>query len=53
MKNTDMPNKADSLNMDGDIYQRYVTDKIRTGQAAIKQGDTVTSDELANEIERW
>ena len=45
-----LPEDAD---MDEIMYRLYVLDKIRKGQEAIKQGRTLTSDELRREIDTW
>ena len=39
--------------MDEILYQLYVIDKIRQGQAAVDQGQFIASDELKREIETW
>lgn len=45
-----MPEDAD---MDEIMYRLYVLDKIRKGQEAVKQGQTLTSEELKREIDSW
>jgi len=45
-----LPEDAD---MDEIMYRLYVLDKIRKGQEAVKQGQTVTSEELKREIDSW
>jgi hypothetical protein len=50
-------NTIDQLPDDADIdeimYQLYVLDKIRKGQEAVKQGNTLTSEVLKQEIDSW
>jgi len=43
----------EDVDMDEIMYRLYVLDKIRKGQEAVKQGQTVTSDELKREIDSW
>jgi predicted transcriptional regulator len=45
-----LPEDAD---MDEIMYRLYVLDKIRKGQEAVEQGQTVTSEELKREIDSW
>lgn len=45
-----LPEDAD---IDEIMYRLYVLDKIRKGQKAVKQGQTVTSEELKREIGSW
>ncbi len=45
-----LPENAD---MDEIMYRLYVLDKIRKGQEAVEQGQTVTSEELKREIDSW
>jgi predicted transcriptional regulator len=50
-------NTIDQLPEDVDIdeimYRLYVLDKIRKGQQAIAQGETITSEELKGDIDSW
>ena len=50
-------NTIDQLPEDVDIdeimYRLYVLDKIRKGQQAITQGETITSEELKGDIDSW
>lgn len=39
--------------LDEIMYRLYVLDKIRKGQEAKEQGQTVSDDELRREIETW
>ena len=41
----------DDTDMDEIMYRLYVLDKIRKGQQAVEQGQTVTSEELKREID--
>lgn len=43
----------DNASMDEIMYRLYVLDKVRKGQEAIERGDTLTSDELASDIDQW
>ena len=43
----------DDADMDEIMYRLYVLDKIRKGQEAVKQGRTVSSEELKREIDSW
>ncbi|MCB1851951.1 MAG: hypothetical protein KDI83_14440 [Gammaproteobacteria bacterium] len=43
----------DDTDMDEIMYRLYVLDKIRKGQEAVEQGQTVTSEELKREIDLW
>lgn len=44
---------SEDADMDEIMYRLYVLDKIRKGQEAVKQGQTVTSEELKREIDSW
>ena len=43
----------DSADIDEIMYRLYVIDKVRKGREAVKQGDTVSIEELKREIESW
>ena len=43
----------DDANMEEIMYRLYVLDKVQKGQEAIKQGKTISSDELQREIDTW
>ena len=45
-----LPEDAD---MEEIMYRLYVLDKIRKGQEAVKEGKTITSEELKREIDSW
>ena len=45
-----LPNNTDIEEI---MYQLYVLDKIRKGQEAVKEGKTITSEELKREIDSW
>ncbi len=45
-----LPEDAD---MDEIMYRLYLLDKIRKGQDAVEQGQTVTSEKLKREIDSW
>ena len=35
------------------MYRLYVLDKVRKGQEAVEQGETLTSEELQRDIDSW
>ena len=43
----------DSASIDDIMYQLYVLDKIRKGQEAIKDGKTISVEELKKEMKSW
>jgi predicted transcriptional regulator len=43
----------DDAPIDDVMYRLYVIDKIARGQAALKDGRTITTEELLKEIESW
>jgi len=43
----------DSVNLDDIMYRLFVLDKIRRGQEAFQNGETITTSELKNEIKSW
>ena len=43
----------DSASIDDIMYRLYVIDKVRKGREAIKQGDSISIDELKGEMESW
>ena len=43
----------DNTDMEEIMYRLYVLDKVRKGQAAVVNGQTLTSEELQREIEQW
>lgn len=46
-------NLPEDTDMDEIMYRLYVLDKIRKGQEAVEQGQSVTSEELKREIDSW
>ena len=42
-----------NTDMDEIMYRLYVLDKVRKGQEAVKEGKTITSEELKREIDSW
>ena len=44
---------SDDANLDEIMYRLYVLDKIRKGQRAVAQGQTVDSEELKRDIDTW
>jgi predicted transcriptional regulator len=45
-----LPENAD---MEEIMYRLYVLDKVRKGQEAVEQGETITSEELQVDIDSW
>lgn len=45
-----VPENAD---MEEIMYRLYVLDKVRKGQEAIEQGQTLASEELQRDIDSW
>ncbi len=45
-----LPEDAD---MDEIMYRLYVLDKIRKGQMAVEQGESINAEELKREIDTW
>ncbi len=43
----------DNAPIDDVMYRLYVIDKIANGQTAIKDGNTISTEELLKEIESW
>lgn len=43
----------DNADMEEIMYRLYVLDKVRKGQEAVENGQTLTSEELQREIDRW
>lgn len=43
----------DDADMEEIMYRLYVLDKIQKGQEAVKQGKTISSEELQREIDTW
>ena len=43
----------DSASIDDIMYRLYVIDKVRKGREAIKQGDSISTEELAREMDSW
>ncbi len=43
----------DDVDMEEIMYRLYVLDKIQKGQEAVKQGKTISSEELEREIDTW
>jgi predicted transcriptional regulator len=43
----------DDAPIDDVMYRLYVIDKVSRGQAALKEGRTITTEELLKEIESW
>ena len=43
----------ENANMEEIMYRLYVLDKVRKGQQAVEQGETLTSEELQRDIDSW
>ncbi len=43
----------EDTDMDEIMYRLYVLDKIRKGQEAVEQSNTITGEELKREIDSW
>jgi len=43
----------DNANIDDIMYRIYVIDKIKRSQEAVKNGKTITVDELKKEVQSW
>jgi len=43
----------DDAPIDDVMYRLYVIDKVSQGQAAVREGHVVTTEELLKEIESW
>jgi hypothetical protein len=43
----------ESSSIDDIMYQLYVMDKVRKGRDAVKNGDSISVDELRKETESW
>ena len=46
-------NLPEDTNMDEIMYRLYVLDKIRKGQQAVEDGQTISHEDLKKEIETW
>lgn len=46
-------NLPDSVNLDDIMYRLFVLDKIKRGQDAVRNRETITTSELKNEIKSW
>ena len=46
-------NLPEDTDMDEIMYRRSVLDKVRKGQEAVEQGQTLTSEDLKREIDSW
>ena len=43
----------DSVDLDDNMYRLFVMDKIKRGQEAVRNGETITIHDLRIEIESW
>ena len=42
-----------SASIDDIMYRLYVVDMVRKGREAVRDGDTVSTEEIKREIESW
>lgn len=40
-------------NIDEIMYRLYVIDKVKKGKEAVLKGETITIEELRNEVSKW
>ena len=43
----------DNADMEEIMYRLYVLDKVRKGQVAVEQGQTLTNEQLQRDIDSW
>lgn len=43
----------ENVDLEEIMYKLYVIDKVKKGENAIKEGKTITSEELKKETESW
>jgi hypothetical protein len=43
----------ENVSIDDIMYRVYVIEKVRKGKEAVKEGETVSVDELKREIKKW
>lgn len=43
----------EDVDMDEVMYRLYVIDKIRKGQQAVEDGQTISHEDLKKEIDKW
>ena len=43
----------EDVDMEEVMYQLYVVDKIRKGQQAVEDGQTISHEDLKKEIDKW
>jgi len=43
----------ESSNIDDIMYRLYVIDKVKKGQEAIKEGKTISVEDLKKEVQSW
>lgn len=46
-------NLPDESNIDEIMYRLYVVDKVKKGKEAVINGETLTLEELKNEVSKW
>jgi hypothetical protein len=48
-----LSNLPDESNIDEIMYRLYVVDKVKKGKEAVINGETLTLEELKNEVSKW
>jgi hypothetical protein len=48
-----LSNLPDETNIDEIMYRLYVVDKVKKGKEAVIKGETLTLEELKNEVSKW
>ena len=43
----------DTVDIDEIMYRLYVLDKVKKGREAVQREETIATDELKREIEKW
>ena len=43
----------DTANIDDIMYELYVIDKVKKGREAVERGETISVEDLKNEIQTW
>ena len=43
----------ENVDLDEIMYRLYVIDKVKKGESAVREGKTISSDELKKEIVSW
>jgi hypothetical protein len=43
----------DTANIDDIMYELYVIDKVKKGREAVERGETISVEDLKNEMQTW